>query len=248
MSAAKRVHILDQGLAVCGVGVPSGWLLDTWVRREEAEHATCPLCLEARDARRACPTHSGCHGTGSHADAGDSGSGREVYCDCLAGWALRWNDRDAASLAEAERLVRAGVVSAAATREAKTEAARVRASKVGPEGEAALLEGRIFLVDEMAVSVDFGNGPDVACSVLARKKADGTVEVIRTDIWPTVEQDGAVDLDLELGVFGEALLVASLSRGGRVVETIRTASASGMLARMQARGWPCPLARPKEVT
>jgi hypothetical protein len=41
---------------------------------------------------RICPPYQGCKGSGSHADSCDSGSGREVYCDCPAGVRLREQD------------------------------------------------------------------------------------------------------------------------------------------------------------
>ena len=41
---------------------------------------------------RRCTPHEGCKGQGWDWDATDSGSGRTVYCDCLAGRELRAKD------------------------------------------------------------------------------------------------------------------------------------------------------------
>lgn len=49
---------------------------------------------------KTCASYEGCRGDGCLCDLSDSGSGREVYCDCAAGMVLRKRDADFVTLLE----------------------------------------------------------------------------------------------------------------------------------------------------
>jgi hypothetical protein len=96
LGAGVTVHVLRHGLALCGAGVPASWPAgDRWVSEGDNVHAdaSCLDCIAAVGVRGACGPARGCSGTGVIPDYTDSGSGRECYCDCLAGLALRRADR-----------------------------------------------------------------------------------------------------------------------------------------------------------